>query len=110
VRSPAAAAIIARLSSGRSARIPRPLREGADGLEARPFKDEIERLLRADPRLPGRRVRELLAELGYAGGKTILDAYLRELRPRYLPRPRTFQRTVYRPGQLLQVDLFALGR
>jgi transposase len=74
------------------------------------FKDEIEWLLRRDPRLPGTRVRELLCELGYAGGKTILDDYLREVRPRYLPRPRTFQRTVYRPGEILQVDLFALGR
>lgn len=74
------------------------------------FKDEIGRLLLIDPRMPGTRVRELLCELGYAGGKTILDDYLREVRPRYLPRPRTFQRTVYRPGEILQVDLFALGR
>jgi hypothetical protein len=80
------------------------------GSKLDPFKDEIERLLRADPRLPGTRVRELLSELGYRGGKTILDDYLREVRPRYLPRPRTFQRTVYRPGGILQVDLFALGR
>jgi transposase len=71
-----------------------------------PFVDEIQRLLRADPRLPGRRVRELLAEQGYAGGKTILDDYLRELRPLYLPRPRTFQRTTYRPGALCQFDLW----
>jgi transposase len=80
------------------------------GSKLDPFKDEIERLLQRDPRLPGTRVRELLAELGYSGGKTILDDYLREVRPRHLPRPRTFQRTVYRPGEILQVDLFALGR
>jgi transposase len=80
------------------------------GSKLDPFKDEIERLLQADPRLPGTRVRELLSELGYRGGKTILDDYLREVRPRYLPRPRTFQRTVYRPGELLQIDLFALRR
>jgi len=55
-------------------------------------------------------MRELLSELGYRDGKTILDDYLRELRPRYLPRPRTFQRTVYRPGEILQVDLFGLQR
>jgi hypothetical protein len=70
-----------------------------------PFRDEIDRLLRSDPRLPGKRIRELIAELGYEGSKTILDDYLRELRPRYLPR-RTYQRTVYRPGELLQFDLF----
>jgi transposase len=80
------------------------------GSKLDPFKDEIERLLRADPRLPGTRVRELLGELGYAGGKTILGDYLREVRPRQLPRPRTFQRTVYRPGEIVQVDLFALRR
>jgi hypothetical protein len=70
-----------------------------------PFRDEIDRLLRLDPRLPGKRLRELLEELGYEGGKTILDDYLRELRPRYLPR-RTYQRTLYRPGELVQFDLF----
>jgi transposase len=70
-----------------------------------PFRDEIDRLLRADPRLPGKRIRELIEELGYEGSKTILDDYLRELRPRYLPR-RTYQRTLYRPGELVQFDLF----
>jgi transposase len=70
-----------------------------------PFRDEIDRLLRLEPRLPGKRIRELIVELGYEGGKTILDDYLREVRPRYLPR-RTYQRTVYRPGELVQFDLF----
>jgi transposase len=70
-----------------------------------PFKDEIHRLLGEDPRLPGKRVRELLAELGFEGGKTILDDYLREVRPLFEPR-RTYQRTLYRPGELLQFDLF----
>ena len=80
------------------------------GSKLDPFKDEIDRLLSADPKLPGTRVRELLNELGYAGSKTILDDYLREARPRHLPRPRTFQRTIYRPGEILQVDLFGLRR
>jgi transposase len=71
-----------------------------------PFRDEIHRLLRSEPRLPGTRVRELLSEQGYAGSKTILDDYLREVRPLFLPRPRTFQRTSYRPGALLQFDLW----
>jgi transposase len=70
-----------------------------------PFKDEIERLLRADHRLPGTRVRELIEELGYEGGKTILDDHLREVRPRLTPR-RTYQRTVYRPGEICQFDLW----
>ena len=70
-----------------------------------PFKAEIERLLRTDHRLPGTRVRELIEELGYEGGKTILDDHLREVRPRFTPR-RTYQRTVYRPGEICQFDLW----
>ena len=75
-----------------------------------PFRDEVHRLLREDPRLPGTRVRELLGEQGYAGSKTILDDYLREVRPLFLPRPRTFQRTCYRPGALCQFDLWEPSR
>ena len=71
-----------------------------------PFKDEIHRLLREDPKLPGQRVRELIAPLGFDGGKTIVDDYLREVRPLFAPPPRTFQRTVYRPGEICQFDLW----
>jgi hypothetical protein len=70
-----------------------------------PFKGEIERLLQDDPRIPGKRIRELIEALGYEGGKTILDDCLRELRPLY-ERRRTYQRTLYRRGELLQFDLF----
>jgi transposase len=75
-----------------------------------PFKEEIHRLLREEPRLPGVRLRELIGELGYAGGKTIVDDYLREVRPLFLPRPRTFQRTAYRPGAFCQFDLWQPSR
>ena len=70
-----------------------------------PFKDEIHRLLKADPRMPGQRIRELIAPLGFAGGKTIVDDYLRAVRPLFDP-PRTFQRTIYRPGEICQFDLW----
>ena len=70
-----------------------------------PFREEIHRLLREDGELPGQVIRERLQELGYRGGKTILDDYLREVRPIIAP-PRTFQRTVYRPGQVCQFDLW----
>src|SRR4051794_29828072 len=46
-----------------------------------PFREEIHRLLREDPKLPGVRVRELIEPLSYAGSKTILNDYLREVRP-----------------------------
>ena len=74
-----------------------------------PFKDEIHGLLRDDPKLPGVRVRELIEPLGFDGGKTIVDDYLREIRPMFL-RPRTHQRTVYRPGEICQWDLWETSR
>ena len=70
-----------------------------------PFLGTIEELLADEPTLSGVRIREELEKLGYRGGKTILDDLLRELRPRFLPPPRSFQRTRYRPGELSQFDL-----
>jgi len=71
-----------------------------------PFKADIHRLLRDDPRLPGVRVRELLEPLGCTAGKTVVDDYLREVRPLFAPPPRTFQRTIYRPGEICQFDVW----
>ena len=71
-----------------------------------PFKAEIHRLLVAEPAMPGVRVRELLEPLGCTAGKTVVDDYLREVRPLFAPPARTFQRTVYRPGELLQFDVW----
>jgi transposase len=69
------------------------------------FVAVIEELLADAPTLSGMRIREELEKLGYEGGKTILDDLLRELRPRFLPPPRSYQRTRYRPGELAQFDL-----
>jgi transposase len=69
------------------------------------FVGTVEELLADEPTLSGVRMREELERLGYEGGKTILDDLLRELRPRFLPPPRSFQRTRYRPGELAQFDL-----
>jgi hypothetical protein len=80
---------------------PRPRRDS----KLDQFVAEIERLLGEEPMLSGVRVREELELLGYDGGTTILDELLRELRPRYVPAPRSFQRTRYRPGELAQFDL-----
>src|SRR5207248_1712397 len=88
----------------RSSEPPR-YRRALPGSRLDPFKEEIHRLLRSDPRLPGTRVRGLVAELGCEASKTVVDDYLREVRPLYLPR-RTYQRTLYRPGELVQFDLF----
>jgi len=70
-----------------------------------PFKDEIHRLLKDDSRLPGVRVRELIEPLGFDGQKTIVDDYLREVRPLFV-KARSHQRTVYRPGEICQFDLW----
>jgi transposase len=74
-----------------------------------PFRDEIHRLLSEDEKLPGVRVRELIEPLGFDGGKTILDDYLREVRPLF-KKARTHQRTVYRPGEICQWDLWEPSR
>ena len=91
----------------RAIRSPEPprYRRAARASKLDPFRDEIARLLRAEPRITNTRIRELIAEAGYGGAKTILDDHLRELRPILCPK-RTYQRTVYRPGELCQFDLF----
>jgi transposase len=76
---------------------------GASKLD--PFKDWVCEQLRADPGIQSLRLREMASELGYLGGKTIFDDYVREVRPRFQAR-RTFQRTIYRPGELVQCDLW----
>jgi transposase len=75
------------------------------GSKLDPFKDEIHRLLKGDSAIPGQRIRELIAPLGFVGGKTIVDDYLREVRPLFVDQ-RTFQRTVYRPGEICQFDVW----
>jgi transposase len=60
------------------------------GSKLDPFKDEVHRLLGQDARMPGQRIRELIAELGFDSGKTIVDDYLREVRPLFAPPPRAF--------------------
>ena len=80
-------------------------RRAPSGSKLDPFKEEIHRLLRVEPRLPGQRVRELIAPLGFDGGKTIVDDYCGSSAV-VSPPPRTFQRMVYRPGEVCQFDLW----
>lgn len=74
-----------------------------------PHKPRIHELLKKDPKVPSQVIRERIAEEGYEGGKTIVDDYVRELRPLFDP-PRTYQRTVYRPGEICQFDLWQPSR
>jgi transposase len=75
------------------------------GSKLDPFKDRVRELLREDCGIESQRIRELLIEEGFDGGKTIVDDYVREVRP-FFADQRTFQRTVYRPGDVLQFDLW----
>lgn len=70
-----------------------------------PFKDWICEQLDDDATTTSQRLRELAGEVGYRGGKTIFDDYVREVRPRFLAK-RTYQRTIYRPAELIQCDLW----
>jgi transposase len=81
-------------------------RREAKGSKLDAFKAEIHRLLGEDHKVPGQRIRELIEPLGFTGSKTIVDDYLREVRPLFAPAPRTFQRTVYRPGEFCQFDVW----
>jgi transposase len=76
-----------------------------NGSKLDPFKDWICEQLARDPRIQSQRLREMAGEVGYQGGKSIFDDFVREVRPRFVA-PRTFQRTVYRPGELVQCDLW----
>jgi transposase len=56
----------------RSPEAPRYRRECV-GSKLDPFKAEIHRLLGEDAAMPAQRIRELIAPLGFDGGKTIVD-------------------------------------
>ena len=66
-----------------------------------PYKEEIKRLLEANPNLTNVLILEKIRKLGYQGGRSILGDYLRSLRPRvknvYLPIETM-------PGEQAQVD------
>jgi hypothetical protein len=70
-----------------------------------PFKAKIHELLADDGAVPSQVIRDRITAAGYRGGKTILDDYVREMRPVFAP-PRTFQRTHYEPAELVQFDLW----
>ena len=85
---------------------PPSYRRPTAGSKLDPFKDEIHRLLKGEPTMPGVVIREKLEPLGCTASKTVVDDYLREVRPLFAPPARTFQRTVYRPGEIGQFDVW----
>jgi len=79
------------------------------GSKLAPFYARIEELLAEDGRVPGEVILERLRQAGYAGSRTILNDYVREVRPRFAPA-RTYQRTRYEPGVVCQFDLWHTTR
>jgi len=94
---------VARLLA--AAQPPKYERTQPAGAKLDPFREWICEQLAADSRIKSQRLREMAGGIGYAGGKSIFDDYVREVRPRFLAA-RTFQRTIYRPGELIQCDLW----
>ena len=56
-------------------------------------------------RIAGRRIRELIAPLGYAGGKAIVDDYVRE-DPAAVRPAAEFSAQPIRPAEICQFDLW----
>jgi transposase len=66
------------------------------------FEPVLRRLLEEWPQIKAPRATEVLREYGYAGSVDVVRRRLRALRPREV---RPAQRTGYRPGQVMQLDL-----
>jgi len=67
------------------------------------FKDEIAKMLSVDPEASGEVIRRRLALLGFDGGKTIVNDYLKTVRGEYRQK-RAFIRFEYLPGAQMQID------
>ncbi len=77
-------------------------RRTAAGSQLDPLEPVLRRLLAEWPQIRAPRLTEILRDdYGYTGSLRLVQARLRELRPRPV---RPAQRTGYRPGQVLQLD------
>jgi transposase len=65
-----------------------------------PYKGQIVRWLDAHP-LSAQQIYQRLREIGYGGGLTILNMYVRRIRP---PKQRAFLKLSFAPGECAQVD------
>jgi len=67
------------------------------------FKDEIAKMLSVDPEASGEVIRRRLAVLGFDGGKTIVNDYLKTVLGKYRQK-RAFIRFESLPGAQMQID------
>jgi len=70
-----------------------------------PFKDQIIRLLENHP-YTARQIFQRIREDGFEGGITIVEDYVRRIRP---PKVRPFLKLVFAPGECAQVDWGSYG-
>lgn len=68
-----------------------------------PYKDDIARLLEADPKASAAVIRQRLAERGFDGGMTIVRTYLSQVRPSAKDKT-AFIRFESEPGVQCQID------
>ncbi len=70
-----------------------------------PFKDQIIRLLETHP-YSARQIFQRIREGGFEGGITIVEDYVRKIRP---PKVKPFLKLVFAPGECAQVDWGSYG-
>jgi transposase len=70
-----------------------------------PFKDHIVRMLEKHP-YSAAQIFQHVKEYGYDGGVTIVEDYVRKVRP---PRTKAFLKLVFAPGECAQVDWGSYG-
>lgn len=71
-----------------------------------PFKDRVRELLEEFPRITGVRVLEEIKKAGYPGSLTVVQDFVREIRPRPV---EPFARLHFEPGEAFQVDWASCG-
>ena len=70
------------------------------GSQLDPYKGLIVRWLEAHP-LSAQQIFQRLREAGYGGGLTIVNTYVRRIRP---PQQKSFLKLQFAPGECAQVD------
>ncbi len=70
-----------------------------------PFKNDILRMLEKHPYTAAQIV-QLIRENGFDGGKTIVEDYVRRVRP---PKTKAYLKLVFAPGECAQVDWGSYG-
>jgi transposase len=66
-----------------------------------PFRDHIKQLIEQDPRVSCQVIKQRIESMGYAGGITIIQDYVQQIRPR---SKKAFIRFESPPGKQMQID------